>query len=112
MGFEVLVENLRSASARYRTTASSLGTGGVEITHVEPGSFGHIELAAWVKTIAEQCDLATRALHDGATELADGLDTAAHHYETTDVTVGQVFQSPLSSGLLGPTSPFATGPTP
>ena len=112
MSYEVLVDNLRAAAGRYRTVASSLGTDGVEITHVEPTSFGHIELAAWVKAIAEQCDAATKALHDGAGSLAEGLDSAAHHYETTDVSVGQTFQSPFSGGLLDPTSPFTSGPTP
>ena len=112
MSYEVLVDNLRAGAGRYRTIASSLGADGVEITHVDPASFGHIELAAWVKAVAEQCDAATGALHDGAIGLADGLDAAAHHYETTDVGVGQTFQSPFDGGLLNPSSPFTFGPTP
>lgn len=106
MSYEVLVENLRAAAGRYDGVADSLGTDGVEITNVKPDSFGHIELAAWVEAVAEQCDRATRALHDGATGLADGLEAAAHHYETTDTGVAQAFTSPFSTGLLGPTSLF------
>jgi len=112
MSYEVLVDNLRTAAGRYRAVASSLGTDGVELSNVDPTSMGHIELAAWVKAIAEQCDAATEALHDGATGLAEGLEAAAHYYETTDVGVGQTFQSPFSGGLLSPSSPFSTGPTP
>jgi excreted virulence factor EspC (type VII ESX diderm) len=113
MSYEVLVDELRAAAGRYRKVADSLGSDGVEIDHVDPASFGHIELAAWVKAVAEQCDNATKALHDGATDLADGLVEAAHHYETTDTSVGQVFQSPFTTGRLGPSSPFGpVGTTP
>jgi len=104
MSYEVLVENLRSAAGKYRTVAGSVGTDGVDITHVDPESFGHVELAAWVKAVGEQCDNATQALHDGATGLAGSLGTAATHYETTDDAVGQIFTRPLNGGLLG--SPF------
>jgi hypothetical protein len=82
----------------------------VEITHVEPNSFGHIELAAWVKAVAEQCDNATQALHDGADGLADSLVEAAHHYETTDNSVAQNFQGPFGTGLLLPPAPFGATP--
>lgn len=108
MSYEVLVDNLRAAASRYRTVASSVGTDGVDIDNATPDSFGHIELAAWVKAIAEQCDNATKALHDGATGLADSLDASAHYYETTDDTIGSVFQSPFNNGtLLDPGSPFS-----
>jgi hypothetical protein len=109
MSYEVLVDNLRAAAGRYEKVADSLGSDGVEINHVDPTSFGHVELAAWVKAIGEQCDKATKALHDGATGLGDSLDATANHYETTDETIGTVFQSPLSNGsLLNPSSPFGT----
>jgi hypothetical protein len=108
MSYEVLVDNLRSAAGQYRTVAGSLGTDGVDITHVDPSSFGHVELAAWVKAVGEQCDNATQALHDGATGLADSLGVAATHYETTDDSVGQIFQQPFGDGLLG--SPFGQPP--
>src|SRR4051812_43668285 len=100
MSYDVLIDNLRTAAGRYRTVASSLGTDGVDVDHADPTAFGHVELAAWVKAVAEQLDHATTALHDGASNLAAGLDTAAHHYETTDDQVGNAFQSPFSTGLL------------
>jgi len=110
VSYEVLADNLRAAAGRYREVAGSLGAEGVEITHVDPASFGHIELAAWVKAVAEQCDHATQALHDGATGIADSLDVSAHDYETTDETIGTVFRSPFTSGtVLDPTSPFTFG---
>ena len=112
MSYEVLVENLTAAASRYRTVATSLGSDGVEIDHVEPNSFGHIELAAWVKAVAEQLDNATKALHDGANGLADSLDETAHYYETTDNSVASNFQGPFGTGLLLPPAPFATGGTP
>ena len=59
MSYEVLPDQLRAAASRYRTVASSVGTDGVEITHVAPDSFGHVELAAWVKAVAGQCDNAS-----------------------------------------------------
>jgi hypothetical protein len=108
MSYEVLVENLRSAAGEYRTVAGSLGTNGVDIAHLTPESFGHIELAAWVKAVGEQCDAATTALHDGAVGLADSLVAAASHYETTDEQVGQIFTQPFNGGLLGP--PFGQPP--
>ena len=109
MSYEVLVGNLRAAGERYRTVASSLGTEGVELTHVEPDSMGHIELAAWVKAVGEQCDNATRALHDGATGVAGSLDASARYYETTDDHVGTVFQTPFTNGYFTPGSPFTFG---
>jgi hypothetical protein len=108
MSYEVLVDDLRTAAGRYRTVADTLGADGVEIDHIDPTSFGHIELAAWVKAVAEQCDQATKALHDGAVGLADSLVEAAHHYETTDVCVAEAFQSPFTTGGFTPASPFGT----
>jgi len=102
MSYEVLVENLRSASGRYHTIAGSLGTDGVEVAHVDPGSFGHVELAAWMEAVVDQCHQATRALHDGATGLADGLDAAAHYYESTDQGVASSFRTPFGSPTGNP----------
>ena len=104
MGYEVLVRNLRFAAGDYRTVATSLGTDGVDVTNCEPDSLGHIELAAWLKAVAEQCDKATKALHDGATDLAGSLGAAARHYDTTDQLIGQTFRDPLSGPLYGPPS--------
>ena len=109
------MDNLRSAAGRYHTIAGSLGTTGVEVTHVDPGSFGHVELAAWTEAVVDQCHEATRALHDGATGLADGLDAAAHYYESTDQAVAGSFRSPFVQGpVQGPyvQQPFGRLPVP
>lgn len=107
MSFEVLASGLRAAAGRYRDVAGSLGPDGVELDNVEPTSFGHIELAAWVKAVAEQCDHATQALHDGAVGLADNLDAAAYYYETTDESVAQNFRPPFLNNGFAPGSPLA-----
>jgi hypothetical protein len=107
MSYEVLVEQLRAAAGDYRTVAGSLGTDGVEVTHLEPGSVGHVELAAWMRAVADQCDKATRALHDGATGLADSLQASAGYYETTDQGVADAFRSPFG---YSPGSPFGSSP--
>jgi hypothetical protein len=109
MTYDVLVSELRAAAGRYRTVADSLGTDAVEITHLDPTSFGHIELAAWVKAVADQCDKATTALHDGATGLAESLDASAHYYESTDQDVASRFTPPFSTPSSPPFStPFST----
>ena len=105
MSYEVLASGLRAGAQRYRSIASSLGTDGVEVTDATPSSFGHVELAAWIKAVAEQCDAATQALHDGATGLADALDSSAHYYETTDENVALSFQNPCFLGPGAPSSP-------
>lgn len=111
MSYEVLVDNLRSAAGKYDAIAGKLGTDGVQVTHVDPDSFGHVELAAWTKAVADQCHQATRALHDGAAGLADGLDAAARHYETTDQGVASSFASPFGTATGTPTgSPFLFPP--
>ena len=98
-----------SPRAATATSPSSLGPDGVELDHVEPTSFGHIELAAWVKAVAEQCDHATQALHDGAAGLADNLDAAAYYYETTDESVAQNFRAPFLNRGFAPGSPCVRG---
>ena len=52
---------------------------------------GHVELADWVIAVQEQCGKAGTALHDGARALADGLETQAEDYETTDLAVRDCF---------------------
>jgi hypothetical protein len=106
MSYAVLVEELRTAAGQYRTVAGSLGTTAVEIANIGSDSLGHVELAAWLTAVAEQCGKATTALHDGATGLADSLQAAAGHYETTDQGVCAVFRSPFGGGLLAP--PFGS----
>lgn len=111
MTYDVLVGELRAAAGHYRDVADSLGTDAVEITHIDPTSFGHIELAAWVKAVADQCDKATAALHDGATGLADSLDASAHYYESTDQNVATSFTPTFDSPFSTPFStPFGTTP--
>ena len=109
MSYEVLVDDLRAAAGSYDKVADSLGTDGVKVDHVEPTSFGHVELTAWVKAVAEQLDKASQALHDGATGLADSLGVAAHHYETTDDQVATYFTNPFGtpSAPFTPSNPFA-----
>jgi hypothetical protein len=104
MGYEVLVGGLRAAAGSYRTVGTELGST-VEITHVEPDSLGHVELAAWLKAVVEQCGNAHTALKDGANGLGDDLDAAAHHYESADEQTGQWFQSPFDP-LSQPYQPF------
>lgn len=105
MSYAVLVENLRAAAGKYRTVAGSVGTEGVQVTNVKPDSLGHIELAAWLEAVADQCQKATKALHDGASGLADSLEASARYYENTDQAVGSTFRMPFDTGLLGPTQP-------
>ena len=105
MTYEVLVENLRSAAGDYTTIASKVGDP-VDVSHVTPGSLGHVELAAWLTAVVDQCEKATTALHDGAAGLAESLRAAARHYETTDEAVGQCFTQPLGAGIFStPTGP-------
>ncbi|MGV3561661.1 MAG: WXG100 family type VII secretion target [Nocardioides sp.] len=106
MTYEVLVEELRAASGDYRAVAEELGPGSICLTHRTPESLGHVELAAWLGAVAEQCTEASRALHDGAVDLADDLATAATHYESTDDGVAEMFRRP--SPFLDPRSPFLT----
>ncbi|WP_300644353.1 WXG100 family type VII secretion target [Nocardioides sp.] len=106
MTYEVLVEELRAASGDYRAVAEELGPGSICLTHRTPESLGHVELAAWLGAVAEQCTEASRALHDGAVDLADDLATAATHYESTDDGVAEMFRRP--SPFLDPLSPFLT----
>jgi len=100
MSYEVLVQELRDAAGEYDGVASSLGVTPVVIDHVTPDSLGHIELAAWLMAVAEQCGNAHTALNDGLGALALGLRTSAIDYETTDDQVADFFVDPFS----GPSS--------
>ena len=105
MGYEVLVEELRSAAGDYEGVADELGTGAMCLTSRDPEHLGHVELAAWLGAVADQCAEASRALHDGAVELGADLRAAAAHYESTDEAVAQGFR-PFGA----PGSPFGTSP--
>ena len=113
MGYEVLVEELRSAAGDYQEVADGLGTGAMCLTYRGPTHMGHVELAAWLGAVAEQCTEASKALHDGAVDLGEDLRTAATHYETTDEAVAQGFSTPFGSSPgnpFGVGSPFGTSP--
>src|SRR5690349_19097229 len=73
MGYEVVVEELRTAAGQYERTVSDLAGYDFEAANVAADTFGHVELAAWYAAVADQCDNAGRALHDGATGLATSL---------------------------------------
>ncbi len=103
MSYDVLISNLRAAADKYDAVAVSLGADGVDLADVEPDTFGHIELTAWVKAVADQCDQATKALHDGAVDLGTNLRTTAYTYETTDQGVESWFSTPFGGPTIGPT---------
>lgn len=113
MTYEVLVEQLRGAAGDYSGVAEELGRGAICLTYRDPEHLGHVELAAWLGAVAEQCVEAGRALHDGAVGLAEDLRSAAHHYESTDDGVAEMFRPTFpfpfgpggTSPLLGPPSP-------
>lgn len=111
MTYEVLVEELRAASGDYRAVPEELGSGSICLTHRTPERLRHVELAAWLGAVADQCTEASRALHDGAVDLAEDLQTAAAHYESTDDSVDRMFRFP--SPFLDPHRPFlGPGPVP
>jgi hypothetical protein len=101
MSYEVLVENLRAAAQKTRSTTQPLAGYDFHETNVSGESFGHVELADWFKAVAEQCDTAGRSLRSGAEALAGQLDYAATTYEQTDTGVADQFQTPFSTGALG-----------
>ncbi len=101
MSYEVLAAELRSAAGDYRDTAAAVGAP-VHLSPVTPAVLGHVELAAWLGAVADQCEKATQALVEGGERIADSLDTAAHHYESTDEAAGLLFSSPFGVDT-GPT---------
>ncbi len=102
MGYEVVVEELRTAAGQYERTVSDMAGYDFEATNVAADTFGHVELAAWYSAVADQCDNAGKALHDGATGLATSLRGQARTYEGTDENVGAAFQPGLPPLLGGP----------
>lgn len=110
MRYAVLVGELRAAAGDYESVETGLGSTPVVIDHADPGSLGHVELAAWLVAVSEQCGNAHTALREGAGALAGSLRASATDYEATDDQVGGLLTSPF----IGPTfgaSPFG-GPTP
>jgi hypothetical protein len=109
MSYEVLVENLREAARRMRSTTAPLAGYDFHSSNVTGESFGHVELAEWFEAVADQCDKAGAALRSGAEALAGQLEYAANTYERTDDGVADQFQAPLTSNVFG-TAPFGTTP--
>jgi hypothetical protein len=103
MSYEVLVDELRTAAGEYAGVADRVGDP-VSVTHVEPASLGHVELAAWLTAVVDQCEKATAALAAGAAGLADSLESTATRYETTDEAVAQRFTQPFGPAPFG--APF------
>lgn len=99
MSYDVLVENLRRAAGDFRSMVAPLAGYHFATVDVSGEAFGHVELAGWYVAVADQCDNAGQALHDGAGALATSLDYAANQYEQTDQGVAQGFSGPL--GQLG-----------
>lgn len=94
MSYEVLGSELRAAAGDYRGTAAAVGAP-VHLPSVSTATLGHVELAAWLEAVTDQCEKATQALVEGAERIADDLDAAAHHYESTDDAAGLMFSSPF-----------------
>ncbi len=99
MSYEVLVENLRQAAARMRSTTQPLAGYDFHSTNVSGESFGHVELAEWFQAVADQCDQAGKALRSGAEAIAGQLEFAADNYEQTDNGVANQFQTPFGAGF-------------
>ena len=99
MSYEVLVESLRAAARKTRSTTQPLAGYDFQESNVSGESFGHVELADWFKAVAEQCDRAGRSLRSGAEALAGQLEYAADTYEQTDTGVAFQFQTPFGAGF-------------
>lgn len=100
MSFEVIIDGLRSAGDKYESCVSEMVGYDFATVGVSGASFGHIELAAWFSAVADQCDNAGQALHDGAAGLAASLRAAANDYEATDNNVSNTWKDPLSQLYL------------
>ncbi len=122
MSYDVLVAELRAAAAAHRSIQTDLGGTPVDVTSTTPEPVGHVELAAWIGAVEEQCQNAHDALGSGQEGLAEQLEAQANDYELTDEGVAGLFRQPLLPGarpvfgqpgsgpFLGPPSP--TGGTP
>lgn len=109
MSYDVLAAELRAAAADHRAIATSLGSTPVDITVTTPEPVGHVELAAWIGAVEEQCHNAHDALGAGQEGLAGRLDAQATDYETTDETVSLWFRQPFT-GYTPLFAPPGTGP--
>lgn len=91
MTIEVEPQDLRRAATDLRTPSQSLIGYDFPDEHVTPGSFGHVELAAWFLAVVDQCDKAGDALGTGCESLAGRLERAADDFTTTDQGVVGLF---------------------
>lgn len=84
MSYDVIARELHSGAGELREVVSGMAGYDLAITNAGPDSLGHVELASWLKAVAEQCDLAGQALHDGAMGIAGAVDTAGNTYQNSD----------------------------
>lgn len=112
MGYQVLIENLEAAAKSLRTTVKGMGDYDFGETNVSGASFGHVELAAWFDAVAEQCDNAGQALHDGAEQLAASLDASARRYRDGDLAVADILAGYTKYGPPAVTPPHLFQPFP
>lgn len=114
MTYNVVAADLTAAAGELRTMTSGLSGYQLDLTNIEPDSVGHVELAAWLVAVGEQCDNAGQALRGGALGLAESLDASATYYTQADETSAQAFRSPfqdlLQPPVYGPPSPPVFGP--
>ncbi len=111
MTYEVLAQDLTAAAGEFRSMTSPLSGYELTLTNMEPESLGHIELAAWLVAVDEQCDNAGRALRAGAEDLGNALDSSASYYTQADETASSEFDFLQPPGV-GPFASPLGGPTP
>ena len=114
MSFEVVIENLRAAADTLRTTTDPMADYELGVTKLDSDTMGHIELAAWLEAVVEQCDNAGQALRDGAVTLAETLEATAADFERTDEQQAQQYTFPSLLPVPGstPTPPVYGPPAP
>ncbi|MEZ5096415.1 MAG: hypothetical protein R2731_10020 [Nocardioides sp.] len=81
----------------------------LDVADLDAEQTGHLELAAWVEAVVDQCDKAGQALRDGALALAATLERTARDFEQTDQGVGDHF-TPTSTGTPAPFTPWQPFP--
>lgn len=91
MSLEVVVENLRAAADTLRRTTEPMAGYELDVADLGAEQVGHVELAAWLEAVVDQCTQAGQALRDGAVTLADTLDRTARDFERTDQCVAVGF---------------------
>lgn len=101
MTIEVEPQDLRAAAAALRAPTQSLIGHDFAEEHVNPTSFGHVELAAWFLAVVDQCDKAGDALGTGAEHLAAHLVAAADDFALTDTGVTDRFGGGGPGGVGG-----------